>query len=150
MKLGDSFSNIDKFGMVIKLSPRPHTITVARFSLKSCSIISILEFKIMFTSLGMGMILDQHEKERTLIKAKSKGEEDPVPCIVIATNTGKWKLDGEHNTEVRFKPLGINRAKVMSPYLNDPYKLYVTSSSPSATGLVLRSRLDTTVNGRTY
>jgi len=120
MNIRDSFSNIDKFGMIVRLSPRPHAITGARFSFESCSIVSMMEFKAIFMGYGMGMILDQHEKERALLKAKSKGEEDFAACVIIATNVGRWKLDGEHTTEVRFKPLGMSKARAKSPQLNDP------------------------------
>ncbi|KDR76179.1 hypothetical protein GALMADRAFT_247397 [Galerina marginata CBS 339.88] len=120
MNIRDSFSNIDKYGMIVRLSPRPHPITGARFSLESCSIVSMLEFKIIFLGYGMGLILEQHEKERALSKAKSKGEEDFAACAVIANNVGKWKLDGEHNIEVRFKPLSMSRSRAKSPQLNDP------------------------------
>ncbi|KDR76178.1 hypothetical protein GALMADRAFT_267814 [Galerina marginata CBS 339.88] len=120
MKVRESFSNIDKYGMIVRLTPRPHANTGGRFSLESCKIMSMIEFKLMLITMGMGMVLDQHNKERGLLRARSKGEEDFAACIVIATNEGRWKLDGEHVTEARFKPLGMSKARARSPQLNDP------------------------------
>lgn len=120
MNIHRSFSNVHKYGMIITLNPRPHAITGARYSLKNCEVISMEAFRLFVDTLGMRMVLDQHEKERDLVKKKSGGEKDFAACAVMVINEGKWKLDGEHNTEMRFKPLCINKDMARSPQLNDP------------------------------
>lgn len=120
MGVNRSFSNIDKYGMIVRLTPRPHSITGSRFSLQSCSIVPMEEFRIIAAAQNSEKILMQHARERELIKEKTAGQQDFIACFVIATNEGRYKLDGNRDFEIRFKPLGINRDLARSPQLLDP------------------------------
>ena len=120
MNIHRSFSNVDKYGMLITLEPRPHEIVGARYNMESCEILSMGEFRAFLTKLGMDAVFAQHEREREYTKKKSGGDTDFAACLVIAMNKGRWKLDGKHNVEARFKPLCILRDMARSPQLNDP------------------------------
>ena len=120
MDIRHDFSNVHKYGMIVRLNPRPHAITGARFTLKKCDIVSMDAMRRFSAIFGMDTVLNQHEKERELMKKKSRGQKDFAACVVMVLNEGKWKLDGEHNTEVRFKPLCIIKDMARSPQLNDP------------------------------
>lgn len=54
------------------------------------------------------------------MRTRSAGQRNFATCVVIAFNDGRHKLEGEHNTEIRFKPLCIVKDMARSPQLNDP------------------------------
>ena len=120
MDIRHSFPNVHKYGMIVRLHPRPHAITGARFTLKKCDIVSMEALRQFSAVFGMDLVLNQHERERELMKKKSGGQKDFAACVVVVVNEGKWKLSGEHNTEVRFKPLCIIKDMAKSPQLNNP------------------------------
>lgn len=120
MGINRSFSNVDKYGMIVHLTPRPHSVVGARFSLESCSIVPINEFQPVVTIYGPYQVMNQHERERKLSRERTNGMQDFVACLVIANNEGRYKLDGDHVHEARFKPLAVRRDMVGSPQLADP------------------------------
>lgn len=121
MGINHSFSEIDNYGMIVRLTPRPHSILGARFSLESCSILPMDEFKEITTMIGMEKVLVQHERERNMLKERTRGQQDFIACFVMTANEGRYKLEGDgHGTEVRFKPLGLSRDAARSPQFKDP------------------------------
>lgn len=65
--------------------------------------------------------MNHHERERALAQERTEGELDFVACLVIATNQGKHKLDGDSSIDIEgcFKPLGIRRDLARAPRFAD-------------------------------
>jgi len=116
-------SNIDAFGMVVTLYPRPHAEVGSRFTLVSADVVPMDEItEIMSMTPGSVGIesLSTHKRERAALRKRSGGEEDFATMVIIALNKGSTPLPGEeHGIEIRFKPLAISRKLVRSPQLVD-------------------------------
>ncbi|KAJ7704164.1 hypothetical protein B0H16DRAFT_1747739 [Mycena metata] len=130
LQLNKQPSNIDTLGMLITLRPRPHPEAGARFQLVSAEVIPMAQMMAILVDYQQAQaragadvgptLAELHQQHRDALRAKSGGTEDYATSIVIARNEGPYPLPGEHNMEVRFKPLNIHRKFVRSPMLTDP------------------------------
>ncbi|KAJ6511186.1 hypothetical protein C8R45DRAFT_1207878 [Mycena sanguinolenta] len=121
--------NIDNFGLVVTLHPRPHKEAGSRFKLISAVVTPMEEvmtkFILLLGSQSQGLehgvnLMKLHKQHRDELKARTKGMEDYATMIVVATNTGDNALPGGLQTEIRFKPIGIHKKLVGSAQLTDP------------------------------
>ncbi|KAJ7641253.1 hypothetical protein FB45DRAFT_1124841 [Roridomyces roridus] len=128
LKLNAHPSNIDNFGLIINLRPRPHTDSGARFELISV-VKPMLEIQFMMTIAegittsklnGESRLLEMHAQHRTAVKRSSHGQEDYATVLVVAHNDGPYAIPGAVEKEIRFKPIGAHKRMVRSPVLTDP------------------------------
>ncbi|KAF7334540.1 hypothetical protein MVEN_02283800 [Mycena venus] len=124
LDLNNHPENIDDFGIVVTLHPRPHKEAGARFQFISAVVTPMAEMVVKFIMALGGAehgktLLKMHQQHRDELKARTNGMEDYATMIVIATNTGEHALPGGLATEIRFKPLGIHKNFVRSAQLND-------------------------------
>ncbi|KAJ7263145.1 hypothetical protein B0H12DRAFT_1103553 [Mycena haematopus] len=121
--------NFDKFGLVVKLNPRPHKEAGSRFKLISAVVMPMAEvitkYIMILGSQSQGPehgpnLMKLHKQHRDELKAKTGGMEDYATMIVVATNVGEHALPGGLQTEIRFKPIGIHMKLVRSAQLTDP------------------------------
>ncbi|KAJ7608392.1 hypothetical protein FB45DRAFT_946600 [Roridomyces roridus] len=127
-------SNIDNFGLVINLRPRPHTEAGARFDLVSAVVTPMLQMYGMMgvaaevtATNGAGNILAMHMQQREMLKRNTHGQEDFATVIVIAHNEGPHAISGAVEKEIRFKPIAVQKRMIRSPALADPTLNWYTS-----------------------
>ncbi|KAJ7077006.1 hypothetical protein B0H15DRAFT_862808 [Mycena belliarum] len=124
LELNKHPENIDKFGLVVVLQPRPHPEPGARFALRSATVMpmdGIVEIMGVERVKAQGAsVMQLHRERRAALRESSAGDEDYATVVVIATNTGPHKLPGPSAAEIRFKPVNIYGEMVRSPQLIDP------------------------------
>ncbi|KDQ60353.1 hypothetical protein JAAARDRAFT_32747, partial [Jaapia argillacea MUCL 33604] len=123
LKLNEDFSNISKLAMYIIMQPRPHSNFGSRFTIKSCMVVGVRQFKILMEVHGPGSFDDgfeQHEKERKAMLARTNGETDFAMVGVLALNEGEHKLPIDVRFGLIFKPICIDRWLARAPQLVDP------------------------------
>ncbi|KAJ6602811.1 hypothetical protein DFH09DRAFT_1125577 [Mycena vulgaris] len=121
-------ANIDAFGLVVTLTPRPHAEAGARFDLFSAKVRPMAEIEVLMgfqrTQARSGgtspHVMELHRQHRAALKARTGGVEDYATMVVIAQNRGPHALPGGLSTEIRFKPIGVHRQMVRSAQLTDP------------------------------
>ncbi|KAJ7161976.1 hypothetical protein C8R43DRAFT_316764 [Mycena crocata] len=119
-------TNIDNFGLVVSLQPRPHAEAGARFDLVDAvvtpmaKIEAVMGYRTAEAKAGGPHVMELHKQHRDERKKGSGGEEDYATCVVMAQNLGLNRLPGGPRTEIRFKPIGVHRAMVHSAQLADP------------------------------
>ncbi|KAJ7510924.1 hypothetical protein B0H11DRAFT_1956601 [Mycena galericulata] len=128
LQLNKHPQNIDKFGLIINLTPRPHAEAGSRFDLVSAEVTPMAEMEAIMrlqnfqarTSNPGPTVMQLHKQHRDELKKRSGGQEDYATVIVIAKNLGPHALPGGMATEIRFKPIGVHRQMVRSAQLTDP------------------------------
>ncbi|KAJ6589334.1 hypothetical protein B0H19DRAFT_1103618 [Mycena capillaripes] len=132
LELNKHPKNIDNFGLVVTLHPRPHAEAGARFHLVSAVVMPMAELVVTFVDVparpGHGSTLMQlHKEHRDELKARTKGMEDYATMVIVAMNKGPHALPGGLQTEIRFKPLGVHKKLIRSAQLNDPTLDWLTT-----------------------
>ncbi|KAK7018412.1 hypothetical protein R3P38DRAFT_2982630 [Favolaschia claudopus] len=118
--------NIDDFGIIVLLRPRPHKEAGARFKLHAASVVPMQDMTDIYLKhpgidrAQIEEIFRLHRQHRDELKAKSGGTEDYATMLLIAQNDGDHAVPGGTEFEMRFKPIAIHRKLVESPALVDP------------------------------
>ncbi|KAJ7741182.1 hypothetical protein DFH07DRAFT_1064039 [Mycena maculata] len=127
LQLNKRPQNIDEFGLVVTLQPRPHAEAGARFNLVSAVVAPMTEIEAI-SRLGRQSrgpehgptTMQLHQQHRDAMKKRSGGQEDYAAVVVIAQNLGPHALSGGMSTVIRFKPIQVHRKMVRSAQLTDP------------------------------
>ncbi|KAJ7086799.1 hypothetical protein B0H15DRAFT_950311 [Mycena belliarum] len=144
LELNKHPENIDKWGLLINLQPRPHNEAGSRFALVSAvvtpmpqlaDLMSLQSLQAQGPNTGPG-VMELHKQHRDALKKRSAGQEDYATVIVVARNAGPHTLPGGMSMEIRrvaflldlscmttsyhrFKPIQVHRKLVRSAQLND-------------------------------
>ncbi|KAJ7874463.1 hypothetical protein B0H13DRAFT_2057635 [Mycena leptocephala] len=132
LKLNKHPENIDNFGLVVTLHPRPHHEAGSRFQLISAVVTPMAEMMAVYMASLEAQahavdLLKLHKQHRDELKARTRGMEDYATVIVVAKNLGEHALSGGLSTETRFKPIGVHKQIVRSAQLTDPTLDWYTS-----------------------
>ncbi|KAJ6580677.1 hypothetical protein B0H19DRAFT_1112067 [Mycena capillaripes] len=127
LKLNKHPENIDNFGLVVTLHPRPHPQAGSRFQLVSAVVTPLAELMKALVGYQQAQarggdvgpnLAELHKRHREQKKQESGGEEDYAVILAIAKNEGSHPLAGVAvSMEVRFKPINVHRKIVTSAVL---------------------------------
>jgi hypothetical protein len=106
LKLNKHPENIDNFGLVVTLHPRPHHEAGSRFQLISAVVTPMAEMMAVYMASLEAQahavdLLKLHKQHRDELKARTRGMEDYATVIVVAKNLGEHALPGGNSTETR-------------------------------------------------
>ncbi|KAJ7659322.1 hypothetical protein DFH06DRAFT_439300 [Mycena polygramma] len=109
LRLNKRPANINNFGLVVTLQPRPHAEAGARFRLVSAVLTPLREMQTLYMP---GQLVQMHEQHRDELKAETNGLQDYATVVVTASNDGPHALPGGFRTEHRFKPVCVSKKMV--------------------------------------
>ncbi|KAJ6570521.1 hypothetical protein DFH09DRAFT_1153725 [Mycena vulgaris] len=128
LELNKHPENIDSFGLVISLQPRPHVEAGSRFDFHAAVVMPMAKIaEVMALQKGQARgpntgpgTMELHKQHRDELKERSGGLEDFAAVLVMAENIGPHALPGGPAMEIRFKPIAVHRHMIRSAQLNNP------------------------------